>query len=197
MKTKYIAIVLSLLLFIFLSGCASNPEVKILADKTAANVGTISVHLQRLSENSREIAEKRAANISRLNAANAELRARYEYDIELTKMSDDGSNLKLIDNIKAWGQKVDEIFDKAAAVEIEHKKKVLATQKTLDVKSKSLAEIAQSLATIAKEEKSKDRIRFLKDYAKSLKNELDERLKKDDKTAKDANALINKVKKDI
>ena len=56
-----------------------------LADKTAANVGTISVHLARLDANSREMAQRRAANISALYAANSGLRERYELDVALTR----------------------------------------------------------------------------------------------------------------
>ena len=53
---------------IFLVGCSGPAkEVLQLADKTAANVGTISAHLRQLSQNSREMAGLRADSIARLH----------------------------------------------------------------------------------------------------------------------------------
>ena len=195
MNTQHIVTsFLSVLIIGLLNGCESTIQVRTLADKTAANIGTISVHLRHLTENSRDIAEKRAANISRLHAANAELRARYEYDVALTKKTGGSSNLRLIDDIEGWRKEVDTIFDKAKDAEAERKKAVLTTQKKLDTKSKALAEIAQALATLAQEEKPKDRIRFLTGYSKSLKAELDVALEKDNETAQAAKKLIDETK---
>lgn len=186
--------ILSILMVGPLAGCATPIEVRELADKTAANVGTISVHLRRLAQNSREVAELRAANISRLHAANANLRARYEYDVVLTKKAGGQQNLDLIQQIEDWKRKVEEIFEKAKGAEADRKKEILETQTELDVKSKALAEIAQALAAMAKEDKPADRVRFLRGYAKDLKTELDEALAANDKGAKAAKKLLETAK---
>lgn len=179
------------------TGCTSSVEVRELADKTAANVGTISVHLQRLAHNSREVADLRAANISRLHAANARLRARYEYDLELTRMSGGEENLRLIPRIEAWKTRVEEIFEKAKGVEADRKKQILDGQARLDIKSKALSEIAQALSVMAQEDKPADRVRFLIGYAQDLKSELDKALAADDKAAKAAKELLETAKSEI
>lgn len=177
-----------------LTACGTPQQVRDLADRTAANVGTISAHLQQLGQNSEEIAVLRADNISRLHAINTEMQARYEYDIELTRKAGREGNLALIDQIKAWRNKVKEIFAKAKGAEAQHKETVLATQTTLDNKSKSLAEVAQALAALAKEDRPADRVRFLTGYARDLKNELDKALEADDASAKAAKKLLDSAK---
>jgi hypothetical protein len=193
-----VKIVIGALLFTLIAvvatGCSSSVEVRELADKTAANVGTISVHLKRLGQNSRDVAELRAANISRLHAANANLRSRYEYDLELTRMSGGEANLRLIPQIEAWKTRVEDIFEKAKGAEAERKKKILDGQTKLDVKSKALSEIAQALAVLAQEDKPADRVRFLTGYAQDLKSELDKALAADDKAAKAAKELLETAK---
>ena len=189
--------IMTVLLTGLLTACGTPQEVRDLADRTAANVGTISAHLQRLGQNSKEIAVLRADNISRLHAINSEMQARYEYDIELTKKAGRGDNLTLIDQIKAWGEKVKKIFAKAEDMEAKHKEKILATQTKLENKSKSLAEVAQALAALAKEDKVADRLRFLKGYAKDLKKELDKSLEADNKSAEAAKSLLSSAKKKL
>lgn len=172
-------------------GCATPIEVRQLADKTAANVGTISIHLQRLALNSRAISELRAANISHLHAVNTDLRSRYEYDVELTRKSGGSENLTFIPQIEAWKNKVQEIFEKAKGVQAERKRQILDGQIKLDTKSKALAEVAQSLATMAQEDKPADRVRFLIGYARDVNTELDVAIEADNKGAKAAKELID------
>ena len=185
---------LSLLLVGLLAACATPPEVRELADKTAANVGTISTHLRRLDQNSREIAEFRASNIAQLHAANTELRARYEYDVELTKKASGEGFVTLIEQVKGWSEKVQAIFAKGRNADATLKEQVLSTQTSLDTKSKALTEIAQSLATLAKEDTVSDRVRFLKGYAQDLKKELDAAIEADNKSAAAAKDLIEGAK---
>ncbi len=195
MKSKQrTTMIKTVLLAGLLTACGTPQEVRDLADRTAANVGTISAHLQQLGQNSEEIAVLRADNISRLHAINTEMRARYQYDVELTRKAGGGDNLELIDQIKAWGDKVKQIFDKAKDAEAEHKEAVLATQTKLDTKSKALAEVAQALAALAQEDKPADRLRFLRGYAKDLKKELDKALEADDASAKEAKKLLDSAK---
>ena len=81
MKSNLATLVLGGLLAGLLAACTTPSAVRNLADKTAANVGTISAHLRQLGQNGEEIATLRADNISRLHAINTEMQARYEYDI--------------------------------------------------------------------------------------------------------------------
>ena len=180
---------------LLMAGCTgSSSEVRRLAEKTGANVGVISAQLDRLEQNSREVAELRADNIARLHGANARLRARYEIDIELTRRSGGGANLGLVDQIRAWGDKVQAILAKAENAEAERKTQILATQTSLDTRKKALTKIAQGLAELANEEKAKDRVRFLSGFAKEVHAEFEKAVEADTRSAKAAKALLEKAK---
>lgn len=197
MKSNLATLVLGGLLAGLLAACTTPSAVRNLADKTAANVGMISAHLRQLGQNGEEIATLRADNISRLHAINTEMQARYEYDVELTKMASGEGFQHLITQIKNWGNKVKEIFAKAKDTEATRKQAILATQTKLGDKSKALAEVAQALAALAQEDKPADRLRFLKGYAKDLKKELDTALEADNESAKAAKKLLDSAKKKL
>lgn len=175
------------------SACATYPPVQQLAEHTAANAGVISSHLRELADASRELAERRAANVARLHAANAQRRAAYKYDVALTSKSGGDDNLKLIGTIQDWGTQVQEIFQATAAAEKDRKAEVLATQTALDTKAEALARIAQALATLARDDSAADRVRFLGGYARQLAAEIQSQLDQDTKSAKAANQLLNQV----
>jgi len=182
-----------LVLVAALSGCANQRPVQVLAERTAANAGVVSSQLRRLSAESSELAERRASNIARLHAANVQRRAAYNYDVALTKKSGGQANLALIDDIQAWGKQVDEIFKGAETAEKDRKAEILAGQTTLDTRSEALARLAQALATLAKGDDTRDRLRFLAGYAKRLANEVEAQLAQDTQSAKEANRLLTDV----
>lgn len=177
-----------------LSGCASSRAPQQLAERTAANVGVIGANLKQLGHDGAELADLRATNVATLHAANAKRRAAYNYDLALTKRSGGSANLELIDQLEAWGQEVDTIFKAADNAEKERKAAVLGTQTALDTRSEALAQIAEALAALAKDDSVADRARFLGAYAGQLRKELDERLAQSDKSATEAKQLLNDVK---
>jgi cytochrome c551/c552 len=185
-----------LIVAIFLSACSSGAPARLLAEKTAANVGVIGAHLNTLSLESGKLAELRAANIARLHAANTQLRASYNYDIALTRRSggEGAAHLDLISQLERWGKEIENIFAAAENAEKERKAAVLASQTKLDTKSESLGRIAQALATLAKEETNAERARFLAGYAKEIDKEMKARLEQDDKSATEAKKLLGKIK---
>jgi len=187
-------IVLSALLSLVLSACSMRQPVRDLAETTAANAGVVGAQLKRLAQESSELADLRATNIARLHAANAQLRANYNYDIALTKRSGGQSNLDLITLLETWGKEVDDIFRAAESAEKERKAAILSTQTALDPKSESLAQVAQALATLAKEESSEARVRFLAGYARQLDAEIKTQLEQNNKSATEAKKLLSEVK---
>ena len=197
MKSNMATLVLGGLLAGLFAACTTPSAVRKLADKTAANVGTISAHLQQLGQNSKEIATLRADNISRLHAINTVMQARYEYDVELTKKASGDGFQSLITQIKDWRNNVNAIFAKSKDTEAARKQAILQTQTELGDKSKALAEIAQALAALAQENKPADRLRFLTGYAKDLKKELDTALEADNASAKAAKILLDDAKAKI
>ena len=132
--------------------------------------------------------------MSTLHAANARRRAAYNYDVALTKQSGGQAELDLIPQIEAWGKEVDAIFKAADNAEQERKAAVLGTQTSIDTRSEMLAQIAEALAALAKDESIADRARFLSAYAGQLRKEVDDRLAQSDKSATEAKQLLDDVK---
>lgn len=189
----------ALLLFCLaaLPACASSRAPQELAEATAANVGVIGSHLKRVAAESRALGEQRAANVGALHAANARRRAAYNYDVALTKRSGGGENLKLIEQIDAWGKEVDGIFKAADGAERQRKETALASQVALDTKAEALSQIAEALATLAKDESAGDQARFLVGYAGQVRKEVDAQLKQSDASAAAANKLLKGVKANL
>jgi hypothetical protein len=186
--------VLSALFLLVLSACSTRQPVRDLAERTAANAGVISAQLKRLGQESSELADLRATNIARLHAANAQLRANYNYDVALTKRSGGESNLALIDLLETWRKEVDDIFRVAENADNERRAAILSTQTALDPKSESLAQVAQALATLAQEESNADRARFLAGYARQLDTEIKIQREQNNKSATEAKKLLDEVK---
>jgi hypothetical protein len=188
---------LALVVVTLLSGCAASRSVQLLAERTAANAGVVSSHLRHLAEQSSELADRRASNIARLHAANAQRRAAYNYDVALTRKAGDQANLTLIPDIEAWAKQVEEIFRGLAEAEKAHKAEVLATQTALDTKAETLAQIAQSLSTLAKDDSASDRVRFLAGYARQLASEVKTQADQDTQSAKAAKQLLTTVQNSL
>jgi hypothetical protein len=191
---RWRAAAMSLVCVGLLSACATGRAPQRLAETTAANVGVVGSHLQRLARDSRELADQRAANIAALHAANARGRAAYNYDLALTKRSGGAPNLQLIQQVEAWGKEVDAIFAAADNAEKERKDAVLATQTALDTKSASLVQIAEALATLARDESATERARFLTGYVGQLRKEIDTQLQQSNASATAANNLLKNFK---
>ena len=178
----------------WLTACTTPQPVRDLAENTAANIGVLSAQVARVGQESRQLAEVRSANIAQLHAANAKLRASYNYDLELTKRAGGSSSLTLIDAIKQWDAKVTAIFAAADNAEAKRKEAILASYLKLDSKSQALAEIASSLAALAREQSAKDRGRFLLGFAKQLKKEVDKQLEQSSASNAAAKKLIDELK---
>ena len=179
----------------WLTACSTPQAVLDLAENTAANIGVLSAQVARIGQESRQLTQVRSANIAQLHAANARLRASYNYDVELTKKAGGASNLNLIDTIKQWGAKVTAIFAAADNAEAERKEAILDSHTKLDSKSQALAKIASSLAGLAKEESAKDRGRFLVGFSKQLKTEVDRQFEQSNTSTTAAMQLIDELKK--
>jgi hypothetical protein len=178
-----------------LSACSTPRAVRNLAERTATNAGVISAQLNRVAQESKQLADLRAANVAQLHAANTALRASYNYDLALTKKSGAETNLDLIPRLEGWLTEVEEIFKASDNAEKERKAAILATQTKLDTKSEALAEIAQALATLAREESMAERASFLAGFAKQLAKEFDTQLEQSNKSSTHAKELLNELKK--
>lgn len=187
-------VAIALLCLAGLAACSTNRAAQRLAEGTAANAGVVGAQLKMLAQDSSDLADQRAANIASLHAANARRRASYNYDVALTRRSGRLENLKLIEDLEAWGKEVDAIFKAADNAEKERKAAVLATQTSLDTKSASLAQISEALAALATDESAPDRARFLAGYARELAKETETQLDQSNKSAVAAKKLLTEIK---
>jgi len=188
------SVAVALLCLTGLSACSTGQAAQRLAERTGANAGIVGAHLKMLAQDSSDLADQRAANVATLHAANARRRASYNYDVALTKRSGGDENLELINQLEAWGKEIDAIFKAADNAEKERKAAVLAAQTSLETKSESLAQIAEALAALAKDESAADRARFLAGYVSELSKETDKQLDQSNKSATGAKGLLTDIK---
>jgi len=183
-----------LVLSILLHGCATEQSVLDLADKTSANVGIVSATLRQLSDESSRLYANRADNIVRLSAVTATHRANYAYDIALTKKVGQKAELELIDELKVWVKEVDGIYAAALNAERDRKAALLEQQTKIDTKTEAMQRLAQTLSTLAKRDSSTDRLKFMKSFAKELRDDVKKQLDDGTETAARAKALLDQVK---
>ena len=195
MNLNHIKTFVCVLCLSILAACSSTQPVNNLAERTAANAGIISAQLNMLAQDSRQLSELRAANISQLHSSNTALRASYNYDLALTKKSGRQSNLSIIGKLEDWHDEVNGIFKVADSAEKDRNKAILDTQTKLNTKSEALADIANALAALAKEESSTQRAIFLGGFARQLQKELDTQLNQSNKSSEHAKALLGDLKK--
>jgi hypothetical protein len=180
---------------LLLSGCATTPDsVHQLAEVTASNVGVLGARLKQLADESDRIYKKRAENVARLRALNAQSRARYDYDIALTRKSMAVDDLALKKEIEDWKEQVDQILQSAAGAEQERRNALNAKEVKIETRATELLKIAESLSTLAKEENRSDRARMLALFAKEVRDDIKKDLDSGGESADAAKMLIDKVR---
>jgi hypothetical protein len=177
-----------------LCACAGTPEaVRELAERTGANAGILGAQLEKLSRESKELAEARAQAISSLHAVNTELRASYNFDLLLTKKSGQGQSLQLIEVLQQWHKEADEVFKGVDAAGRTRKAEILSNVTKLDTKADALKATAQRLAKMAEADKPEDRARFLAGFAKQVRDDVQKQIEQDDPSAKKAKELLQEA----
>jgi hypothetical protein len=174
-----------------LTGCAATPDpVLQLAERTGANAGVLGAQLDRLSRESKAIADARADAIASLQAANAELRAAYEFDLLLTKKSGQAQDLNLIETLGQWHQDAEAVLKNTGDAQSKRKSDLLGHITTLDTKSDALKAVAQRLAKLAEADKPQDRARFLAGFARQVRDDAKKQLEEDNPSSKSAKQLL-------
>jgi hypothetical protein len=169
--------------------CGTPGGPTVVADKTAANAGLVADLLDRLDQDSRRAAEARTARIARLAEVNAELRAAYVFDKELTRKAEGGATLSLIPEIEAWGRRTSEIFQDTEATRVERNEEILEHYESLKPRTDALRSVAQSLSELAKEDSAEDRIRFLVGFSREVYSEMEDDLEENEH----ASALLDEA----
>ncbi len=173
-------------------GCGTPTEVRDLAEKTAANTSFVSTQLNLLAQDTRLLAELRAANMARLHAATVEVQVRSTFDKALIEKS--GGSLDLVRDLAAWSTKIRTMFETAANAESERKELILKTQVPLDTPSKELGKVAEALADLAKDDNTKTRAKFIAGFIKQVAKEVKAKKEQSEKAMAKAKAGLNKKK---
>ncbi len=155
-----------------LGACTSSPEVRELAEKTAANTAILSSAVTTLSQQSRHLAERRAASAARLSAATNRVNADVKLDLLLLRESGDTAALSTLRNFRSLSVEMREIGESAATDEAELIRQFLARRTEIESRAKALLAVAGTLAKLAKEESLADRARFLLAYGQEVRAEI-------------------------
>ena len=173
-------------------GCGTPTEVRDLAEKTAANTSFVSTQLILLAQDTRLLAELRAANMARLHAATVEVQVRSTFDEALIEKS--GGSLSLVGDLTAWSTKIRTMFETAANAESERKELILKTQVPLDTPTKELGKVAEALADLAKDDNTKTRAKFIAAFIKQVVKEVKAKKEQSEKAMARVKDGLNKKK---
>lgn len=173
-------------------GCGTPAEVRDLAEKTAANTSFVSTQLNLLAQDTRLLAELRAANMARLHAATVAVQVRSTFDEALIEKSGDSSDL--VEVLAAWSAKIQTMFEAAADAESKRKELILKTQVPLDAPTKELGKVAEALADLAKDDNTKTRAKFIAAFIKQVVKEVKAKKEQSEKAMDKAKAGLKNKK---
>jgi hypothetical protein len=169
--------VLGLVLLVLGAGCATPGPVLQLAERTSGNVSLVNTQLELLAQESRRLAQVRAANIARLQTDVSEVRLRYDIDLEVMERTGAADRLTQARALRDFVQKLARLREDAARAAREREARVVARYQALAVPARQLNEVASELAILGKDEDMKARIEFLSGYAESVAAEVRARQK--------------------
>lgn len=177
-----------LILPVAVTGCATPPAVRQLAERTGGNVSLINTQLQMLVRESRRIAEVRAANVGRLQADVSEVKLRYDIDVEVMQRTGEGERISQAKELREFVEKLVKLQDDAARAAREREARVIARYQALAIPSKQLNEITSELVILGKDEDVTARVKFISAYAESVAAEVKARQKQKEQASNTAKA---------
>jgi hypothetical protein len=180
-----------------LFGCQTPSGVYQLAEKTTANAGVFHHHLGRLADSSKALAGDRANAVVSMEAFNASLDAYIRRELYMREQSNAGEWPRmnaLIAKLTALRDEIMRIEQSARIAENERRQQILAKRTELDTYATSMRETANALSALAQRESAEERVRFIGRFLLDVRADVDEALEKNDKTSKDAKALLGKIK---
>lgn len=156
-------------------GCATPRAVTELAERTSGNVSLVNSQLERLAQDSRRIAEVRAANIGRLQSDMSAVKLRYEVDLELLQRIGESYRVDQAKSLREFVNKIAKLREEATKAAREREARVIARHQALIVPAQQLNQVANDLAALGKEEDAKARLKFLAGFVESVVSEVKER----------------------
>lgn len=179
------------------AGCATPAPVLQLAERTSGNVSLVNTQLEILAQDSRRLAEVRAANIGRLQADMSEVKLRYDIDLEVMQRTGETSRIDQAKALREFVQKLAKLREESSRAAREREARIIARYQALAVPAQQLNQIASELAVLGKDEDLKARVKFLSGYAESVAAEVKARQKeKEQATDKAKTEVDENAKKD-
>jgi outer membrane murein-binding lipoprotein Lpp len=186
-----------LVVILLVAGCATPAPVVQLAERTSGSVSLVNTQLEMLAQDSRRLAELRAANIGRLQADMSEVKLRYDIDLEVMQRTGETSRIDQAKTLRDFVQKLATLREESGRAAREREARVIARYQTLAVPAQQLNQIASELAVLGKDEDLKTRVKFLSGYAESVAAEVEARQKEKVQAIDKANTEVDaNAKKD-
>lgn len=178
----------ALAMLLLLGACATPQPVLDLSEKTAANTALVGRQLAALSQDSRRIAELRAANIALLNSEVRAVRQRHEFDLVLTERSGEQQDLNRLEALRRWSEVVRTMFATDADAEAKDRSEILRGRTEIDAHGAELAELAEMLAAMSKRDPADEHAAFLAKFVLDVAQDVDKKLETAEQAKKDAEA---------
>jgi hypothetical protein len=153
-------------------GCATPAPVLQLAERTSGNVSLVNTQLEMLAQDSRRLAEVRAANIGRLQADMSEVKLRYEIDIEVVQRTGETPRIDQAKSLREFVNKLAKLREESARAARDREARVIARHQALAVPAQQLNQIASELSVLGKEEDLEARVKFLSSFVESVASEV-------------------------
>jgi len=179
------------------AGCATPAPVLQLAERTSGNVSLVNTQLEMLAQDSRRLAEVRAANIGRLQADMSDVKLRYDIDLEVMERTGESSRIEQARDLREFVLKLAKLREESVRAARDREARVIARHQALIVPAQQLNQLASELAVLGKDEDLKARVKFLSGYAESVASEVKARQKEKEEAAAKAKTEVDaNAKKD-
>jgi hypothetical protein len=165
-----------LAMLLALCACGAPQPVLDLSGRTAANTALVGRQLSALAQDSRRIAELRAANVAALNSEARAVRQRHEFDLVLTQRSGEQQDLNRLEALRRWAETVRTMFAVDAEAEAKDRAEILRGRTEIDARSAELGQVAEILAALAKHEPADEHAAFLAKFVLDVAQDVDKKL---------------------
>ncbi len=180
------------------AGCQTPSAVYDLAEKTSSSAAVFQNHLAEVAAQSKSLAQERADHVVSMDAFNAQLDAVLKRELYMQQHANSAADWKEIksrmEELTALRDELIKIEQSATILENERRKEILAKQTDLNTYKTALRDLANALNALARKESKSERAQFIGKYLREVSDDLNESLKKSDKTSQAAKALVDDLK---
>lgn len=142
-----------------------------LASLTSRNLAMFSTALSTHLKGTNDIAATRAAHIVSINRLSIDARQKSDREVSILKQTGGTEILKMYAVLCEQGDNAFLSSGQAAAAEAEVKADVMAAYTPLAIATDKLDKAAKTLASLAEEQSTEDRLKFMLQFAKDVRNE--------------------------